>query len=59
MLDALSRLPARRREVLVLRYFAELSYAEIAIALGISQSTVRSNAARGIAWLAQALGEQS
>jgi RNA polymerase sigma factor (sigma-70 family) len=58
VLDALARLPARRREVLVLRYFAGLSYAEIATALGISQSTVRSNAARGIAWLAQALGEQ-
>jgi RNA polymerase sigma-70 factor (sigma-E family) len=59
VLDALSRLPARRREVLVLRYFAGLSYEEIATALGISQSTVRSNAARGIAWLAQEIGEQS
>jgi RNA polymerase sigma factor (sigma-70 family) len=57
VLDALAKLPARRREVLVLRYFAGLSYAEIATALGISQSTVRSNAARGIAWLAEALGE--
>lgn len=59
VLDALAKLPARRREVLVLRYFAGLSYAEIATALGISQASVRSSAARGIARLAEAIGERS
>jgi RNA polymerase sigma factor (sigma-70 family) len=36
VLAALARLPARRREVLVLRYYAGLSEAEIADTLGIS-----------------------
>jgi RNA polymerase sigma-70 factor (sigma-E family) len=59
VLDALATLPARRREILVLRFFAGLSYAEIAKGFGISQATVRSGAARGLARLAEILGEQS
>jgi RNA polymerase sigma-70 factor (sigma-E family) len=55
----LSALPVRRREVLVLRYYLGLSEAEIARTLGISQGTVKSTAARGIASLARALGEES
>lgn len=55
----LSVLPARRREVLVLRYYLGLSEAEIASTLGISQGTVKSAAARGIRSLARALGEES
>jgi RNA polymerase sigma-70 factor (sigma-E family) len=58
VLVALARLSARRREVLVLRYFVGLSEAEIAQALGISAGTVKSAAARGIAALARALGEE-
>jgi RNA polymerase sigma factor (sigma-70 family) len=59
VLAALAALPQRRREVLVLRYFAGLSEAEIAATLGISPGTVKSAAARGIASLARALGEDS
>jgi RNA polymerase sigma-70 factor (sigma-E family) len=59
VLTALAALPARRREVLVLRYWLGLSGAEIAATLGISQGTVKSTAARGLAALAKALGEQS
>jgi RNA polymerase sigma-70 factor (sigma-E family) len=55
----LSALPARRREVLVLRYYVGLSEADIARTLGISQGTVKSAAARGIRSLAKALGEES
>lgn len=55
----LSVLPARRREVLVLRYYLGLSEAEIASTLGISQGSVKSAAARGIRSLARALGEES
>ena len=51
------RLPARRREVLVLRYYAGLSEAEIAATLSISAGTVKSTAARGLAALARALKE--
>ena len=59
VLLALAQLPSRRREVLVLRYFSGLSEAEIAKTLGISQGSVKSAAARGIAALAKALGEES
>ena len=45
VLAALARLPALRREVLVLRYYAGLSEAEIAATLGISTGTVKSTAA--------------
>ncbi len=59
VLRALAALPARRREVLVLRYYLNLSEAEIAATLGISAGTVKSTAARGIAALARSLKEES
>jgi RNA polymerase sigma-70 factor (sigma-E family) len=59
VLAALARLPRRRREVLVLRYYLDLSEAEIAAVLGISPGTVKSTAARGLAALARDLGEPS
>ncbi len=46
---ALSGLPWRQRQVLVLRYYADLTEAEIALALGISTGAVKSHASRGIA----------
>ena len=59
VLAALSQLPPRRREVLVLRYYLGLSEAEIAAALGISAGAVKSSAARGLAALARKIGEKS
>jgi RNA polymerase sigma-70 factor (sigma-E family) len=59
VLGALARLPRRRREVLVLRYYLGLSEAEIAAVLGISAGTVKSTAARALAALARDLGEPS
>jgi RNA polymerase sigma factor (sigma-70 family) len=59
VLGALDRLPRRRREVLVLRYYLGLSEAEIAAVLGISAGTVKSTAARALAALARDLGEPS
>jgi RNA polymerase sigma-70 factor (sigma-E family) len=59
VLAALAALPARRREVLVLRYYLGLSEVEIAGVLGISTGTVKSTAARGLAALARKLGEQA
>jgi RNA polymerase sigma-70 factor (sigma-E family) len=55
---ALAALPRRRREVLVLRYYLQLSEAEIAATLNISTGTVKSSAARGLAALGRALGEE-
>ena len=57
VLAAVARLPRRRREVLVLRYWLGLPEAEIAAVLGISPGTVKLTAARGIAALARQLGE--
>ncbi|MGR4878593.1 RNA polymerase sigma factor [Streptomyces sp. LARHCF249] len=48
VLAALGRLTPRRRQVLVLRYWADLSEAEIASTLGISRGAVKSNASRGL-----------
>jgi RNA polymerase sigma-70 factor (sigma-E family) len=48
VLSALDRLAPRQREVLVLRYWSELTEAEIAEALGISRGAVKSTASRAI-----------
>jgi RNA polymerase sigma-70 factor (sigma-E family) len=56
MLTALRGLPRRQREVLVLRYYADLDVAEISATLRIGPSAVRSAASRGLAALAQSLG---
>jgi RNA polymerase sigma-70 factor (sigma-E family) len=48
---ALRRLPERQREVLVLRYYADLSEADIADTIGISRGAVKSHASRGMAAL--------
>ena len=57
LMAALLGLPRRQREVLVLRYYADLDVAEIAATLRIGPSAVRSTAARGLAALARALQE--
>ncbi len=51
VLDALGQLPERQREVLVLRYYLDLSEAEIADSLGIARGSVKSHASRGSAAL--------
>jgi RNA polymerase sigma-70 factor (sigma-E family) len=52
---ALTRLPARQRAVLVLRYWADLPVAEVADALGCTEGTVTSTASRAAARLAEVL----
>ena len=56
VLDAMKDLPERQREVLALRYYLDLSEAEIADALGISRGAVKSHASRGAAALRLSLG---
>ena len=59
VMAALRRLPDRQREALVMRYYLELPDAEIARAMGIGESTVRSTVHRGLAALERVLGEPS
>ena len=49
--DELSRLPARQRAAIVLRYYEDLSDEDIAAALGCRTGTVRSSISRGLATL--------
>jgi RNA polymerase sigma-70 factor (sigma-E family) len=51
LLDELSRLPARQRAAIVLRYYEDLSDEDIAAALGCRIGTVRSSISRGLATL--------
>ena len=52
---ALRALPERQREAIMLRYYADLSEAEIAAAMKISRGAVKSHTARGMAALRAAL----
>jgi RNA polymerase sigma-70 factor (sigma-E family) len=51
LIRALHKLPRRQREVLVLRYYIDLSEAQIADTIGISRGAVKSHASRGMATL--------
>jgi RNA polymerase sigma-70 factor (sigma-E family) len=55
LLQALGELTARQRAVLVLRYFNDLTEAQVAEALGCSPGTVKSSASRGLARLRETL----
>ncbi|RXS67064.1 sigma-70 family RNA polymerase sigma factor [Streptomyces sp. TM32] len=56
---ALSGLTARRREVLVLRYWGDLTEAQIATTLGISRGSVKSLASRALDSLEKILEARS
>lgn len=53
---ALDGLPRRQRDVVVLRYVADLSEETVASTLGCSVGTVKTHASRGLAALRRALG---
>lgn len=58
LLVAVERLPRRQREVIVLRYWLDLSERETAETLGISAGTVKAHAARAMATLTRKLDHQ-
>jgi RNA polymerase sigma-70 factor (sigma-E family) len=58
-LAAVRNLPRHQREVLILRYWSDLSEREIAEALNISAGSVKSAASRGMATLQRVLGGES
>ena len=55
---ALSTLPRRQREAVVLRYYLQMDTREVAGALGINEGTVKSTLSRARAALADRLGVQ-
>ena len=58
VIAALRKLPGRQREAIVLRYYADLSEAEVAAAMGISCGAVKSHTARAMAALRADLQQQ-
>ncbi|MDN5919663.1 MAG: SigE family RNA polymerase sigma factor [Pseudonocardia sp.] len=59
VVDALSELPPRQREVLVLRYYGGLTESEIAEAAGMSRGTVKSTASRALDAVARIMDQRS
>jgi RNA polymerase sigma-70 factor (sigma-E family) len=58
LIEGLGTLPPRQRAVLVLRYFEDLSEAQVAELLGCSVGTVKSTASRGLTRLHAALSPE-
>jgi len=56
LVAALRKLPRRQREVVVLRYLADFSEADVAVALGCSVGTEKSQASRGLSALRNNFG---
>lgn len=56
VLACLRTLPPRQREALVLRYYADLSEAQIAETMRVSRGSVKTHTSRGIAALRAQLG---
>jgi RNA polymerase sigma-70 factor (sigma-E family) len=59
VVSALRALPGRQREAIVLRYYADLSEADIARAMGISRGAVKSHTARAMAALKSILEQET
>lgn len=56
--DACQALPEAQRTAVVLRYYEQLEYDEIAALTGVREGTVRSRVSRGIAVLREGWGER-
>lgn len=59
VIEALHRLPQRQREVLVLRYYGDLTEADIATTLSISRGAVKTHASRGLTALRSTLEDST
>jgi RNA polymerase sigma-70 factor (sigma-E family) len=59
VIAALRTLPDRQREAIVLRYYADLSEADIAVTMGISRGAVKSHTARGMSALRLILEQET
>jgi len=52
-------LPRRQQQVIVLRYWAQMSEAQIADVLGVSKGTVKASASRAVAAIGKKLGAKN
>lgn len=59
IISAVRSLPARQREVVVLRFFADLSVSETAAAIGASEGTVKTHTSRALAALREVLTDKA
>jgi DNA-directed RNA polymerase specialized sigma24 family protein len=58
VIEELAGLPHRQREALVLRFWLDLSLADVADAMGVRLGTAKSQVSRGLAALALALADE-
>ncbi|WP_326561172.1 SigE family RNA polymerase sigma factor [Micromonospora sp. NBC_01796] len=56
--DAVATLPIRQRQVIVLRFFEDLSVEQTALLVGCSPGTVKSYTSRALSRLRELLGDQ-
>jgi RNA polymerase sigma factor (sigma-70 family) len=59
VVDALRSLPVRQREVVVLRFYGDLSEAQIASTMGITRGAVKSHTSRAMMALRSVLERQT
>jgi len=59
IVGAVRRLPPRQREVVVLRFFADLSVSDTAAAIGSSEGTVKTHTSRALTALRGALTDET
>jgi RNA polymerase sigma-70 factor (sigma-E family) len=59
IISAIRSLPARQREVVILRFFADLSVSDTAAAIGASEGTVKTHTSRALTALREALADMA
>ena len=55
---AVQRMPARQREIVLLRYAGEMSFRDVARVMGISEGAARMRVNRALRRLAEEMGVQ-
>ena len=59
LMKTLNKMPAEQREILILRYFSDLTVPEIAAVTGQHEGTIKSRLSRTLEHLREALGNEA